>query len=123
MFQVFRKLASLLDRSERRRVAGLFLLMMGAAFVEVLGVASVMPFVAVLANPGVVQTNPYLAHAYGALGFETPRTFLVALGGAVLAVFVSSLALKALNAYSILRFSSMRSHAFAYRLLAGYMAK
>jgi len=123
MFQVFRKLASLLDRSERRRVAGLFLLMMGAAFVEVLGVASVMPFVAVLANPDVVQTNPYLARAYEVLGFETPRTFLIALGGAVLAVFVSSLALKAVNAYAILRFSSMRSHSFAYRLLAGYMAK
>ncbi len=123
MFEIFSKLASLLDRSGRRRVGALFLLMLGAAFVEVLGVASVMPFVAVLANPDVVQNNPYLARAYDALGFQAPRAFLVALGSAVLTVFVSSLALKAVNTYAILRFSSMRSHVFAYRLLAGYMAK
>lgn len=123
MFTVFKKLHALLNHQERRRAALLFVLMLGAALVEVVGVASVMPFVAVLSNPDVVESNAYLARLYEWSGIQEIRSFMIALGALVLAVFVSSLALKALNAYSILRFSNMRSHAFSYRLLAGYMAK
>lgn len=123
MFTVFKKLHALLNHQERRRAALLFVLMLGAALVEVVGVASVMPFVAVLSNPDVVESNAYLARLYEWSGIQEIRSFMIALGALVLVVFVSSLALKALNAYSILRFSNMRSHAFSYRLLAGYMAK
>ncbi|MGN2624129.1 ABC transporter ATP-binding protein [Stutzerimonas balearica] len=123
MFEVYKKLNALFNQQERRKVELLFLLMLGAALVEVVGVASVMPFVAVLSNPAVVETNPYLAALYQWSGMQQPRTFMVILGTVVLVVFVTSLALKALTAYCVLRFSSMRAHAFSYRLLAGYMAK
>lgn len=123
MFTVFKKLYALLNHQERRRAALLFLLMLGAALVEVVGVASVMPFVAVLSNPQVVESNAYLSSLYEWSGIQGTRSFMFVLGALVLVVFVSSLTLKALSAYSILRFSNMRSHAFSYRLLAGYMAK
>nr|MBF0681544.1 ABC transporter ATP-binding protein [Pseudomonas sp.] len=123
MLIVFKKLYTLLNHHERRRAALLFVLMLGAALVEVVGVASVMPFVAVLSNPDVVESNAYLAGLYQWSGIQEVRSFMIALGALVLVVFISSLALKALSAYSILRFTSMRSHAFSYRLLAGYMAK
>src|SRR5690606_24291397 len=71
----------------------------------------------------IVLTNPYLNAAYRWFGFESTTAFMIALGGAVLVVFVGSLALKGLTNYAILRFSHMRSHSFSYRLLAGYMAR
>lgn len=123
MFTVFKKLHALLNPQERKRAAWLLALILGAALVEVIGVASVMPFVAVLSNPEVVESNVYLASLYEWSGFQKLRSFMIVLGVAVLIVFVSSLALKALSTYAILRFSNMRSHAFSYRLLAGYMAK
>lgn len=100
-----------------------FLLMLGTAFLEMAGVASIMPFVGVLASPGIVENNQYLAMMNQWLGFENPRDFLVFLGAIVLALFVSSLAFKALAAYAVLRFSNMRSHAFSYRLLSGYLSQ
>src|SRR5690606_16625031 len=106
MFTVFKKLHTLLNQQERRRAALLFVLMLGAALVEVVGVASVMPFVAVLSNPDVVESNTFLAKLYEWSGIQEIRSFMIALGALILVVFVSSLALKALNAYSILRFSS-----------------
>ena len=123
MFTVFRKLHALLNPQERRRATWLLLLILGAALVEVVGVASVMPFVAVLSNPQVLESNVYLASLYEWSGFQELRSFMIVLGAAVLIVFVSSLTLKALSTYAILRFSNMRSHAFSYRLLAGYLAR
>ncbi|MVW76096.1 ABC transporter ATP-binding protein [Pseudomonas xionganensis] len=123
MFAVFKKLKALLNKQERRRVQLLFFLMLATAFVEVVGVASIMPFVAVLANPEVVESNAYLAKAYQWSGLADTRTFMFLLAGCVLVVFVVSLALKALNTYAIMRFTNMRAHAFSYRLLTGYMAR
>lgn len=123
MFTVFRKLHALLNPQERRRATWLLLLILGAALVEVVGVASVMPFVAVLSNPQVVESNAYLGILYEWFGFKERRSFMIVLGATVLIVFVASLALKALSTYAILRFSNMRSHAFSYRLLSGYMAR
>ena len=123
MFQAFNKLYALLNKAEKRRAKLVFLLMLGTAFLEMLGVASIMPFVGVLATPGIVESNQYLAAMNQWLGFEESRNFLTFLGGLVLLLFVSSLAFKALTAYAVLRFSSMRAHAFSYRLLRGYLSQ
>ena len=123
MFQAFSKLYALLSKAERRRARLVFILMLGTAFLEMLGVASIMPFVGVLATPGIVESNQYLAALNQWLGFEQSRDFLTFLGGGVLVLFVSSLAFKALTAYAVLRFSSMRAHAFSYRLLSGYLSQ
>jgi len=91
------------------------------AFMEMIGVASIMPFVAVLANPDVIETNSYLAKAYNALSFSNPESFLFFLGLVVFILFVSSLAFKALTSYAIMRFSNMRQHTIACRLLSAYL--
>jgi ABC-type bacteriocin/lantibiotic exporter with double-glycine peptidase domain len=123
MFQVFKKLYRLLSQIERRRAGLVFILMLGTAFLEMLGVASIMPFVGVLASPDIVEKNQYMMLAYQQLGFASSHSFLIFLGSMVLAIFVSSLILKALTTYAVLRFSNMRSYAFSYRLLSGYIAK
>lgn len=118
---MFAKLRSLLAPAERRRAKLVFLLMAGRALLEMVGVASVMPFVAVLADPDLVTTNRYLATAYAVLGFDSPRSFLFFLGFVVLMLFVSSLAFRALTTYEIVRFSNMRLHSIGCRLLAAYL--
>ncbi|WP_425443967.1 hypothetical protein [Thioalkalivibrio denitrificans] len=55
------------------------------ALLEVVGVASIMPFMSVLANPEVVETTPHLNTVYTVLGFEEPRTHLCFLGWVVFA--------------------------------------
>jgi type IV secretory pathway component VirB8 len=62
--QIYTKLYHLLNKQEKRNARWLLVLMLATALVEVGGVASIMPFVALLSDPGVVQTNTYLAKAY-----------------------------------------------------------
>ncbi len=121
MLEIFRKIWSLLDARERRRAAIVFGLLVLVALVDVLGVASVMPFIAVLANPDVVETNRYLAPVYDALGFQSREQFLFVLGFAFFFVLMISLALRALGFWAQLRFSQNREFTWSSRLVGGYL--
>jgi ABC-type bacteriocin/lantibiotic exporter with double-glycine peptidase domain len=97
------------------------LLTLGMALFDVVGVASIMPFMAVVADPRVVETNGLLARAYRALGFSDPQRFLLVLGIGVFVTLVASQVLKALGAYAQLRFALMREASLSERLMSGYL--
>jgi ATP-binding cassette, subfamily B, bacterial PglK len=121
MIDVYRKLYGLLDSRERRRVVLVLLLLVLVAFAQVLGVASIMPFIAVLANPDVVETNRYLSLLYETLGFTSREGFLYFLGLVFFALLVGSLALEALGGWAQLRFSHNRNYQWSARLVGGYL--
>lgn len=121
MKTVYKKLYSLLDVRERRRAALVFLLLLIVALAETVGVASIMPFIAVLANPEVIQTNKYLAFLYAFLNLSSERSFLIFLGFVFFALLVVSLILKAVGVWAQLRFSHNRNHAWGARLIGAYL--
>jgi len=92
-----------------------------AALIDVLGVGSLAPFLSVAANPGIVQTNPWLKGLYEVLGFVAVRDFLIALGLAVLAFVVTTNVFKALTRYAVVRFTSMARHRLSVALMQGYL--
>ena len=51
------RILSLLDPSERIRVRILIIMILIMAFLDMLGVASILPFIAVLGNPELVRDN------------------------------------------------------------------
>jgi ATP-binding cassette, subfamily B, bacterial PglK len=121
MIQHYQKLYGLLDERERRRVFIVLALLVLVAFAQVLGVASVMPFIAVLANPEVIETNRYLAFAYDRLGFESAQAFMYFLGIVFFLLLVGSLLLEALGTWAQLRFSHNRNYQWSARLIGGYL--
>ena len=54
----------LLTSHERKHAAMLLGMILGMAMLDMVGVASIMPFMAVLANPELVDTNPFLKAAF-----------------------------------------------------------
>jgi ABC-type multidrug transport system fused ATPase/permease subunit len=80
-----------------------------------------MPFMAVLANPDLVESNVTLNAVYVKLGFGDPQQFLFALGIVVFVLLVVSLAFKALTTYAQLRFTLMREYSIGKRLIEGYL--
>ena len=69
--------------------------MVGNALLETLGVASIMPLLAVLGNPDMINTNPFLSRAYimcQSFGIDTPYHFLIILGLASFIIIVASAA-------------------------------
>lgn len=83
-----RKLFRLMDRHERRRFYLLMPAVTGMALMQVIGIASVLPFLALVTDPSIVQSNSYLALVYERLGFETTNGFLVFVGLGALVMLV-----------------------------------
>lgn len=116
-----KKLLDLLKPPERKRAYLLLGMILVMALLDMVGVASIMPFMAVLANPELVETNALLKTAYEKLGFTDPRQFLFALGMLVFVLLVVSLAFKALTTHAQLRFTLMREYSIGKRLVEGYL--
>lgn len=116
-----RKFLDLLTPHERKRAGLLLLMALVMALLDVIGVASIMPFMAVLANPQLVESNVILATTYKSLGFTDPQQFLFFLGVFVFVLLVLSLGFKALTTYAQLRFTLMREYSLGKRLVEGYL--
>jgi ABC-type multidrug transport system fused ATPase/permease subunit len=121
MISIYRKLFDLLTHRERQRFFLLLLLIIVMAFVDMLGVASILPFLAVVSNPAQIRQNDYLSWFHTWLGGPDDQTFLVVLGLGVLGILVLSLAIKITTLYASARFSQMRNYSISGRLLAGYL--
>ncbi len=121
MIRTVRMMNALLTAHERRRAIQVFVLMLLMALVEALGIVSIMPFVAVLANAEIVTKNYYLSAVYNYFGFTNPDIFLIFLGLGTLSVFLTGLVLKAATVYASLRYTNMRTHSLTCRLLAAYL--
>ena len=114
---------SLLTTTEQRHGLVLLGMILIMALLDAVGVASIMPFVAVLGNPDVIETNRWLAYVNDWLGYENSNDFLFFLGIVLFVTLVGSIAFKALTQYAILRFSHMRNHSLACRLFKGYLGR
>lgn len=123
MLDTYHKIRDLLDTDEQRKAVLLFGMMIVMGLLEMIGVGSVMPLISVVANPGVVQNNAYLATVYDTLGFTSTNAFLVFLGAAVFVLVVGSLAFKAVTHWAMARYAHMRSYTLSSRLLRGYLGR
>ncbi|MDC3174449.1 ABC transporter ATP-binding protein/permease [Candidatus Pelagibacter sp.] len=94
------------------------------AILDMIGVASILPFMAVLTNPGLVETSFILNNIFQSskiLGVETKSQFLFFLGIVVFILLVTSLIFKAVTTYVQLRFVQMREFSIGKRLIEGYL--
>ena len=62
--QTLKKLLFLLTPHERKRAGLLLVMILIMAILDTIGVASILPFIAVLTNPELVETNLILNSAY-----------------------------------------------------------
>ena len=122
--QTFKKLLLILSPNELKRAGLLLIMILIMALLDMIGVASILPFITVLTNPDIIQTNSILNTIFNntkAFGVETNEEFLFFLGILVFVVLVVSISFKALTTYAQLRFVQMRGYSIGKRLVEGYL--
>jgi ABC-type multidrug transport system fused ATPase/permease subunit len=109
--------------SSNERVKALFLLAMILimALLDAIGVASIMPFMAVLTNPDLIKTNRFLDLLYKTLGTNSQGDFLLILGIFVFLLLLLSLGFKAVTTFYQLRFNLMLEYSIGSRLVGRYL--
>ncbi|MEE4237797.1 MAG: ABC transporter ATP-binding protein [Anderseniella sp.] len=123
MLRVWRQALNCLTALERKQSLGVLALMIVMAMFEVVGIASVLPFLAVLGDPGLIERQPMLAWAYASGGFSGPEPFLLALGLAAFVLLVLAAIMRSVTLYVLYRFIQMRRHTLSCRLLEGYLGQ
>jgi len=121
MLESVRKLYALLSRDERRRFVAVVLLSILSSVFETVGVASILPFLAVLSDPGTIESNAVLSWLYTAGSFTTTNSFLIFLGFSVLGLVLVSLCVRLVSVYTIARFSNMRAYSLSSQLVENYL--
>ena len=121
MLSSLKQLWQILSPLDKRKVIYVFILVMGMAFIESAGVISIMPFLAVLSNPNVVESNSYLKQLYDFTGAANKQNFILYLGFLSLFVVICSTVFKIVTQYAVNRFASLQRHYFSTRLLKTYL--
>ncbi len=115
------KLVDLLTPKERVQAQLLLGMILIMALLDAIGVASIMPFMAVVTNPGLIETNALLSTLYKVMGSPSQRDFLLVFGILVFIFLLFSLIFKALTTYCQLRFNLLREYSIGKRLVEAYL--
>ncbi|MFL6604188.1 MAG: ABC transporter ATP-binding protein [Steroidobacteraceae bacterium] len=113
----------LLDRQQRRRLVLLQLLSVLMALSTVGGIAAVLPFFTVLADPDAVERSALLHFLYQHLQFSTERSFVVALGIGLAIVVMLANAVNLAGTLMINRFAFQVGETFHTALFTEYLSR
>ena len=118
---IIKKLFSLLSKNEKKNSFFLLIMILISAILDMIGVASIMPLIALLSNSNLVESNMLINKVYTFFNFNDPQIFLFYMGVTFFLFFLGSMAFKALTIYLQLRFSLMCEYSVGKRLLQNYL--
>jgi ATP-binding cassette subfamily C protein len=113
----------ILNQRERKRLFLLFAAVLVMAGLEVVSVASIMPFLSVAADPSTVHDSKFLSWAYDSFGFSEMNTFLAALGFGALAALVLSNTFIIFTTWALQKYVWSCNHSLSQRLLRTYLSR
>jgi ABC-type multidrug transport system fused ATPase/permease subunit len=115
------KLWQLLPRKHKKRFFLVAAVLFVSAVANMAGIASIMPFMRVLADPEVVKNREMFMRAYELFGSPELSTFLVVVGVGVLVMFVFANLFMSLSIYVQHMFVQSVASWFTNRLMSGYL--
>jgi HlyD family secretion protein len=110
-----------LDGAQRRRLIALLGVAGVMAFATTGGVAAVIPFFAVLADPQSIHRSQLLSYLFTLGEFSDEQHFAIAVGIGFLTVLVASNAVNFMGAVAITRFASSVGKSMHVALLSDYL--
>tara|TARA_B100001057_G_scaffold385847_1_gene392665 strand:+ start:4218 stop:6014 length:1797 start_codon:yes stop_codon:yes gene_type:complete len=122
--QTIKKLLYLLSPRELKQAILLLVMIVIMALLDMMGIASILPFMAVISNPDIIETNEILNKFFqisNEFGIVNKDQFLFVLGIFVFLFLVISLSFKALTIYAQVRFVEMRQYSISKRIFEAFL--
>lgn len=126
IFSVIKDILAVLDSQTRKRYFVLQFVFFVAAIFQVVGIASIGPFISILSNPDIIHRNPILSSTYELLGFESDLQFIIAAAfGSLILILLSNLVagitIWLSYRFSVLLGSNLQQKAFRSYLYTDYL--
>ena len=97
-------------------------MMLVMGFFEAVSAASILPFIYVVSNPIIIESNKRLHSVYTFFNFSSTDNFIIFIGVVVFFLVVIGFTFRALTNYLISKFSHMSSYSISKRLLNTYLS-
>ena len=121
MFKLISNLFNLLSPNQRKRFYVLQLLVILMTIVEILGVASIIPFMALVGDMTQLQQDTFIAKFYQMSGINSESQFVFVLGICVLIMLFISMIISVFTVWGLSMFANKIGTEIADRLYAHYL--
>jgi ATP-binding cassette, subfamily B, bacterial PglK len=123
MIDTFFKLFKLLTPKQKREFYFLQVFMLASSVTELVGTVSIMPFIALAANPEILDSNEYLREFHIFLGSPPHRDFLIYVAGVFVFFIVLSNLVLIFSQFFVNRYSFRLGGEISSRLFGYYLSK
>ncbi len=121
MKSTWKKIAYVFDRKQKAKALWLFIVIVIGAFVELVGVSAVLPFINAVLDPDALMKNPYIRLYYDMLHLNGTDQLIIAIGISIIAIYI----LKNIYVYVMhamqYRFTYDNQRILSYRMMQCYI--
>tara|TARA_B100001059_G_scaffold130161_1_gene130156 strand:+ start:2940 stop:4751 length:1812 start_codon:yes stop_codon:yes gene_type:complete len=121
MLKLVKELFNLLTYSQRKRFYVLQILVIFSAFAEIIGIASIAPFMSLVSDLSVIEKNSFLSYLFSLSGLETYNDFVFLVGIIVLMGLITSTIISIVATKKLAMFASKVGTENADRLFIHYL--
>ena len=123
MFKLIRNLFNLLSTNQRKRFYVLQFLVIVMSVFEILGVASIIPFMALVGDMSQLEQNTFFAEVYSQSGVASESQFVFYIGLCVLGLLFVSMIISIFTTWGLSMFANKIGTEIADRLYTYYLQK
>jgi ATP-binding cassette, subfamily B, bacterial PglK len=111
----------LLGRRDKKFLFGLMIFSILIAFIEMLGVAIIMPFISIASDNSLIHSNYYYNYSYKLLSFQEEKDYVIFFGILLIIFYIFRGFANLLYSYALARFTFGRYFIFTVKLLTNYI--
>jgi len=123
VIQIIRQALELLDDVEKRNALKILVLLILVAILEMIGAASIMPFMAVVAIDEISNAHPLIQELYSFSNARDLLSFQIYLGFASVFLLLFSVIVRSLSNYLLTRYIQDREASISSKLVSKYINK
>ncbi len=123
ILSIIKTILSVLDKKTKRQYIRLQIVFFLSAFFQVVGIASIGPFISILSNPDIIHTNTVLSWGYQQFGFKTDLQFIIAAAMGSLILILLSNAVAAMTMWLTYRFSVSLGSSLQQKVYRNFLFK
>ncbi|HJA93712.1 MAG TPA: ABC transporter ATP-binding protein/permease [Candidatus Eisenbergiella merdipullorum] len=120
---MIKKLGFIFTAGEKRKFFFLMVIIVMGSFLELLGVTVFMPFIDILMDTDAIRDNYWLSLLYNWFHFDSRETFLAAIAGCIIAIYIFKNVFIAWEKNTIYKFSYNIQRRISTKLLKAYMSE
>ena len=113
----------LLNDNDRRYLLLLFFISILNSIVQTLGIVSIMPFITLISDPSIIESNRYILTIKRNFGIESYRTLLIIFGGFTFVLLIVSNLFTIFHYWFTTRFFSIRDCNYTVEMLDIFLSK